>query len=49
MFILAGGGYMCDERKDLLDTSQEICFMEISNVDEIKLPISHIPDPVKTQ
>jgi hypothetical protein len=30
-------------KEDLLDTSQEIRFMEISNVDEIKLLISPCP------
>jgi hypothetical protein len=40
---------MVSGKEDLLDTSQEIRFMEISNIDEIKLPISSLPDPVKAQ
>jgi hypothetical protein len=38
---------MVSGKEDLLDTSQEICFMEISYVYEIKLPISSFSGPVK--
>jgi hypothetical protein len=44
MFISVGEGYIHDEREYLLDTSQEICFMEISDIYEIKLTISSLSD-----